>query len=93
MSGEHIPAELAERWGLVEFVVDDLDSGIEEVAGKLAKQSATALREIKQLLISTRDERSDDAESEAFARRLASEDGREGVAAFLEKRAPRWRSG
>ena len=51
-----------------------------------------ALREIKQLLLATRDERSDDAESEAFARRLASEDGREGVAAFLEKRAPRWRT-
>jgi enoyl-CoA hydratase/carnithine racemase len=92
MSGEHIPAEQAERWGLVEFVVDDLDTGIEEVAGKLAKQSGTALREIKQLLLATRDERSDDAESEAFARRLASEDGREGVAAFLEKRAPSWSS-
>jgi enoyl-CoA hydratase/3-hydroxyacyl-CoA dehydrogenase len=92
MSGERIPAEQAERWGLVEFVVDDLDAGIDQVAGKLAKQSTSALREIKQLLLATRDERSDDAESEAFARRLASEDGREGVAAFLEKRTPRWSS-
>jgi enoyl-CoA hydratase/carnithine racemase len=90
MSGERIPAEQAERWGLVELVVDDLDAGIEQVAGKLAQQSPNALREIKQLLHATRDQRSDELESQAFARCLASEDGREGVAAFLEKREPRW---
>ena len=28
MSGERIPAETAEAWGLVEFVVDDLEAGI-----------------------------------------------------------------
>jgi enoyl-CoA hydratase/3-hydroxyacyl-CoA dehydrogenase len=92
MSGERIDAERAERWGLVDFVFDDLDAGIEEVAGKLAKQSPSALREIKQLLRATRDERSDELELQAFARRLASEDGKEGVAAFLEKREPRWRA-
>jgi enoyl-CoA hydratase/carnithine racemase len=91
MSGERIGAELAERWGLVDFVFDDLDAGIEQVAGKLAQQSPTALREIKDLLRATRDERSDELESQSFARRLASEDGKEGVAAFLEKREPRWR--
>jgi enoyl-CoA hydratase / 3-hydroxyacyl-CoA dehydrogenase len=91
MSGERIDAEVAERWGLVDFVFDDLDAGIEQVAGKLAQQSPTALREIKALLRVTREERSDDLESDAFARRLASDDGKEGVAAFLEKREPRWR--
>jgi enoyl-CoA hydratase/carnithine racemase len=92
MSGERIDAEVAERWRLVDFVFDDLDAGIEKVAGKLARQSPTALREIKALLRVTREERNDDLESEAFARRLASDDGKEGVAAFLEKREPRWRS-
>jgi enoyl-CoA hydratase/carnithine racemase len=90
MSGERIPAEQAERWGLVEVVVDDLDAGIEQVAGKLAQQSPHALREIKQLLYATRDQRSDELESQAFARCLVSDDGQEGVAAFLEKREPRW---
>jgi enoyl-CoA hydratase len=90
MSGERIPAEQAERWGLVELVVDDLDAGIEQVAGKLAQQSPNALREIKQLLHVTRDQRSDELESQAFARCVASDDGQEGVAAFLEKREPRW---
>ena len=90
MSGERIPARQAESWGLVEFVVDDLDAGIEQVAGTLARQSASALREIKQVLRETRDERSDAAEHAAFVRSLASDDGKEGVAAFLEKREPRW---
>ena len=90
MSGERIPASQAESWGLVEFVVDDLETGIGRVAGSLAKQSPHALREIKALLHATRDERSDDAEAEAFVRCLSSEDGQEGVAAFLEKRQPTW---
>jgi enoyl-CoA hydratase/carnithine racemase len=90
MSGERIPARQAEAWGLVEFVVEDLDGGIERYAGALAKQSPHALREIKRVLYETRDERSDEKEFEAFARCLGSEDGQEGVAAFLEKREPNW---
>ena len=92
MSGERIDAATAERWGLVDFVFDDLEAGIDEVAGKLARQSPTALHEIKSLLRATREERRDEREAEAFARRLASDDGKEGVAAFLEKREPRWRT-
>jgi enoyl-CoA hydratase/3-hydroxyacyl-CoA dehydrogenase len=92
MSGERIDAGQAERWGLVELVVDDLDAGIDQVAGKLAQQSPSALREIKELFRATRDERGDELESQAFARALASADGKEGVAAFLEKRQPRWTS-
>jgi enoyl-CoA hydratase/carnithine racemase len=90
MSGERISAGKAEDWGLVEMLVDDLEAGIEQVAGTLAAQSPHALREIKQLLRATRDERSDEAEVEAFARCFGSEDGQEGVAAFFEKREPRW---
>jgi enoyl-CoA hydratase/carnithine racemase len=90
MSGERIDAERAERWGLVDFVFDDLDAGVEQIAGTLANQSPNALREIKQLLLATHDARSDELEAEAFARCRASGDGKEGVAAFLEKRDPRW---
>ena len=92
MSGEPIAATHAEAWGLVDLVVDELEAGIEHVAGTLDAQSPHAVREIKRLLRETRDTRDDDAEVAAFARCLASDDGREGVAAFLEKREPRWHS-
>jgi enoyl-CoA hydratase / 3-hydroxyacyl-CoA dehydrogenase len=90
MSGERIPAEVAERWGLVEFLVDDLDEGIARYVEPLDRQSPHAIRQIKHLLHGTRDERSDEREVWAFAACLESEDGQEGVAAFLEKREPRW---
>jgi enoyl-CoA hydratase/carnithine racemase len=90
MSGERIPAEQAERWGLVELVVDDLEEGIERFAGTLAKQSPHALRQIKSVLRETRLSPDYEVEAEAFAACLSSEDGQEGVAAFLEKREARW---
>jgi enoyl-CoA hydratase/3-hydroxyacyl-CoA dehydrogenase len=90
MSGERIDAQTAGQWGLVEFVVDDLEAGIERYVDPLAKQSPHAIRQIKQLFHDTRDERSDEREVEAFAACLQSEDGQEGVAAFLEKREARW---
>ena len=90
MSGERIPAETAAEWGLVEFVVDDLEEGIARYVDPLDGQSPHALRRIKELLHATRDIRSDDLEVEAFAACLSSEDGQEGVAAFLEKRPARW---
>jgi enoyl-CoA hydratase/3-hydroxyacyl-CoA dehydrogenase len=92
MSGERVDAEQAERWGLVEFVVEDLDAGVEHVAGIIARQSPSALRAIKTLLRETRDSRDDVVEYAAFREALASDDGREGVAAFLEKRPPNWSS-
>jgi enoyl-CoA hydratase / 3-hydroxyacyl-CoA dehydrogenase len=90
MSGERIPAELAESWGLVEFVVDDLDAGIARYVEPLDRQSPHALHAIKRLLRETRDARSDEREVEAFVSCLNSDDGQEGVAAFLEKRQPSW---
>jgi len=90
MSGERIPAEQAEAWGLVEFLVDDLDAGIAQYVDPLDKQSPHAIRQIKQLLRATREEPDDELEVEAFVACLNSEDGQEGVAAFLEKRQPNW---
>ncbi len=90
MSGERIPAETAEAWGLVEFVVDDLEAGIARYVEPLDRQSPHAIRQIKALMYETRDARSDEREVQAFAACLTSEDGQEGVAAFLEKREADW---
>ena len=90
MSGERIDAELAAQWGLVEFVVDDLDEGIARYVEPLDRQSPHAIRQIKMLLHETRDRRDDEREVKAFVECLNSEDGQEGVAAFLEKRQANW---
>ena len=90
MSGERIPAEQSAEWGLVEFVVDDLEEGIARYVEPLDKQSPHAVRQIKSLLRETREERSDEREIEAFVACLNSEDGQEGDAAFLEKRPANW---
>jgi enoyl-CoA hydratase/3-hydroxyacyl-CoA dehydrogenase len=90
LSGERIPAETAEAWGLVEFVVDDLDEGIARYVEPLDRQSPHAIRQIKSLMHDTRDVRNDEREVQAFAACLTSEDGQEGVAAFLEKRQANW---
>jgi enoyl-CoA hydratase/3-hydroxyacyl-CoA dehydrogenase len=90
MSGERIDAETASQWGLVEFVVDDLEEGIARYVEPLDRQSPHAVRQIKALFHDTRDTRSDDREVQAFAACLNSEDGQEGVAAFLEKRQASW---
>jgi enoyl-CoA hydratase/carnithine racemase len=90
MSGERIDAETAYQWGLVEFVVDDLEEGIARYVEPLDKQSPHAIRQIKALMHATRDERNDEREVEAFVSCLNSEDGQEGVAASLEKREARW---
>jgi enoyl-CoA hydratase/3-hydroxyacyl-CoA dehydrogenase len=90
MSGERIDAETAAQWGLVEFVVDDLEDGIKRYVEPLDRQSPHAIRQIKALMHETRDARSDDREVHAFAACLNSDDGQEGVAAFLEKREAKW---
>ena len=90
MSGERIDAPTAERWGLVEFVVDDLDEGITRYAEPLTRQSPHALGQIKRLMHATRDQRDDELEVRAFVECLHSDDGQEGVAAFLEKREAHW---
>ena len=88
MSGDQVPAPKAQLWGLVEYVVDTLDEGIEQFGGGLASLSPFAMRELRQLLRDTRDAPSYERELEAFTRCLQAGDGREGVAAFLEKREP-----
>jgi enoyl-CoA hydratase len=90
LSGERLSAAQAESWNLVEFVVDDLDDGIERVGAALSAGSPFAQRELKRLLRMTSNGRSDSLELEAFERCVLSADGREGVAAFLGKRAPTW---
>jgi enoyl-CoA hydratase/carnithine racemase len=95
IGGEPIDASTAYEWGLVEKVVPReglLDAAL-EVARTFAARSPHAVAVLRELARTTRDldlEEGLRREAEAFRRCLASEDGQEGVAAFLEKREPQF---
>lgn len=95
IGGEPIDARTAYDWGLVEKVVpreEMLDAAL-EIARTFAARSPHAVAVLRELARTTRDlplEEGLRREAEAFRRCLASEDGQEGVAAFLEKREPQF---
>ena len=93
MTGDFIDAEIAYAWRLVERVVpaSELDDVALAIAGRIAAQSPHALAVLRELARTTRDlplEEGLRREAEDFARCLRSEDGAEGIAAFIEKRPP-----
>jgi enoyl-CoA hydratase/carnithine racemase len=95
MTGDPISGTRAYEWGLVERAVPReqlLDAAL-EIAGTLAERSPHAIAAIKELAAETRDLPLAEGlrrEAEAFMRCIASQDGQEGVAAFIEKREPQW---
>ncbi len=93
LTGEFVDAGTAYAWGLVEKVVpaDELEDAALEIAGQIAAQSPHAVAVLRELARTTRDLPLEEGlrhEADGFVRCLGSEDGAEGVAAFIEKRAP-----
>lgn len=95
-TGEIFSAETARAMGLVsEVLADDktLDEKIEELATAVIANGPTAVREAKELITQVTVRQRDDALEYAvqtIARLRVSEEGQEGLAAFLEKRKPGW---
>ncbi|MCW3033762.1 MAG: enoyl-CoA hydratase / 3-hydroxyacyl-CoA dehydrogenase [Solirubrobacteraceae bacterium] len=88
--GDPILAEEAFELGLVNRVVEDhelLDTAL-MWARKLAGQAPIAVAEIKHVSGAGDLDEGIEAEKQAFAKVFASEDAKEGIAAFLGKRAP-----
>ena len=93
LTGEPLPAEKAADWGLVWKAVDDeaLDAEVDALASKLASLPPLGLAAIKQIIRTTGGRSLDqelDLQRDEMRRLGFTEDYREGVAAFLEKRAP-----
>lgn len=93
MLGNKLSAEQAEQWGLIYQVVDDdaVMTSSRELAAHLATQPTAALANIKSLINSSFDRSlmaQLELEREAMHRLGQSDDYQEGVAAFMEKRAP-----
>jgi 2-(1,2-epoxy-1,2-dihydrophenyl)acetyl-CoA isomerase len=95
MLAEPLPAEKAEAWGLIWKCVDDdkFEAEVAAVAGKLAAAPTYALALAKQALAaSSANTLAQQLDLERDLQRVAgaSPDAREGIAAFLEKRAPKY---
>ncbi|HLJ02930.1 MAG TPA: enoyl-CoA hydratase-related protein [Solirubrobacteraceae bacterium] len=93
LTGEPISAEQAEAYGLANRVVPDhelLDTAL-AWARKLAGQAPLAVEQIKRVSAAGDLDAGIEAEKEGFAAVFSSEDAREGIGAFLQKRTPKFR--
>jgi enoyl-CoA hydratase/carnithine racemase len=96
MTGDMIEARDAERWGLVNRVVplDKLEEQTMALANKLAEKSPLALQMGKEAFYGMSDLEYGKAltyTNEVFAALCMTEDAKEGVDAFLQKRKPQWK--
>jgi methylglutaconyl-CoA hydratase len=98
VTGETFDAAYAERIGLVQYVVetDQQMSDMEEyLAGLVFAAAPGAIDDAKSLVRGVTgqaiDKELSKATAQAIAGRRASDEGKEGVAAFLEKRSPGWK--
>lgn len=87
VTGERFDAETAFRIGLVHEVADDLDAAVERLVGELLTAGPEAARHAKRLVL----DRPDGLATERrIAERRTSDEGQEGLRAFLDKRKPSW---
>jgi enoyl-CoA hydratase/carnithine racemase len=87
VTGERFDAETALRIGLVSGVAADLDAAVERVVDELLSAGPMAARWAKRLIR----ERPEGPETARWiAERRASDEGQEGLRAFLEKRPAEW---
>lgn len=96
LSGAMIDAAEARQIGLVEVVVpaEELRAKTLELAGEIAAKSPLTLRVAKEALRASQRMAVEEGiayERDLFCLCFSSEDKKEGVAAFLEKRQPEWK--
>jgi enoyl-CoA hydratase/carnithine racemase len=98
LTGRFVDAATAERWGLINRAVPlaQLDTEVTSLVNELAQLSPYALRIGKEGFYRQVEEKQAEAYSlmaEAISCNAVAPDGQEGIAAFVEKRAPVWKEG
>jgi 2-(1,2-epoxy-1,2-dihydrophenyl)acetyl-CoA isomerase len=93
LTAEPLPADTAAQWGLIWKAVDDesLDAEVDALAAKFASAPTRGLAAIKRMIRESWNHSLDeelDLQRDAMRELGFSEDYREGVAAFMEKRKP-----
>ena len=89
VTGERFDAETALRIGLVHEVTSDLEAALARLLGELRTAGPRAARHAKRLVL----DRPDGPETaRLIAERRTSDEGQEGLRAFLERRRPNWAS-
>ena len=96
LTGKRVPAAEGERWGFINRVVprNELDVAVDEMTAELRSKSPLIIGLGKRSFYRAEDmdiESALDYLSGMLTVCLSSEDTIEGVAAFIEKRAPEWK--
>jgi enoyl-CoA hydratase/carnithine racemase len=94
-TGRRIHAEEAQDMGLVARIApqDELDDAVTALAAEICASSPVGVRQAKRAIDSAFDAPIDmgiEIEDQAWRQAVASDDRREGIAAFNEKREPTW---
>ena len=95
MTGQRIPADRAEAWGLITHAVpnDALDVAVGDLARELAERPPLALRTLKMVLNRGADaplETALELERKSYAWLRSTHDYEEGVRSFVDKRPPKF---
>jgi enoyl-CoA hydratase/carnithine racemase len=98
LTGRFVDAATAERWGLINRAVPlaQLDAEVMALVKELAQLSRYALTLGKEGFYRQVEEKQAEAYqsmAEAISCNAVAPDGQEGIAAFVEKRAPVWKNG
>jgi len=95
LTGERFGADRARAIGLVHEIVEAraLDAAVARIAGEILTAGPTAVAAAKRVLAdvaaATHDE-SLELTAQAIAKQRTSDEGQDGLRAFLEKRKPKW---
>jgi len=90
LTGALFNGEDAVRYGIADFVIDDLKSKESEIKKQVLQCAPGANALTKDLLTKLGADNFTDMAAQTFLEALQSDEGREGLTAFMQKRKPKW---